>query len=96
MIVTIPCRIKRSILFVWRLEISTLISSRFTWKLDKAVSSRLFDTLSERYTLKHTDLDALFDGEYASDEVIEMVSELIGLKLLLADPVKRLVGRERG
>lgn len=60
----------------------------FYLKLEKAVSNRLFDTLAERYTLKHTDLDTLFEGEYGSDEVTEMVSELIGLKLLLADPVK--------
>jgi molybdopterin/thiamine biosynthesis adenylyltransferase len=60
----------------------------FYLKLEKTVSSRVFDTMPERYTLKHTDLDLLFESEYGSDEVIEMVSELIGLKLLLADPVK--------
>jgi molybdopterin/thiamine biosynthesis adenylyltransferase len=68
----------------------------FYLKLEKTVSSRLFDTLPERYTLKHTDLDALFEGEYGSDEVIEMVSELIGLKLLLEDPVKDSWGDNAG
>jgi hypothetical protein len=58
----------------------------FYIKLEKAVSSRVFDTLPERYTLKHTDLDILFEGEYGSDDVAEMVGELIVLKLLLGDP----------
>jgi hypothetical protein len=68
----------------------------FYLKLEKAVSNRLFDILPERYTLKHTDLDTLFEGEYGSDEVTEMVSELIGLKLLLADPVKDSWGNNAG
>ncbi len=58
----------------------------FYLKLETASSSRIFDTLSERYTLKHTDLDSLFEDEYSSDEVTEMVTELISLKLLLNDP----------
>jgi len=68
----------------------------FYLKLEKAASSRVFDTMPERYTLKHTDLDTLFEGEYGSDEVTEMVSELIGLKLLLADPVKDSWGDNAG
>jgi len=58
----------------------------FYLKLDKAESSRLFDTMPERYTLMHSDLSSLFGGEYDPDEVTEMVSELVSLKLLLGDP----------
>lgn len=58
----------------------------FYLKLEKAVSNRLFDTLPERYTLRHSDLDTLFEGKYGPDDVTEMVGELIVLKLLLGDP----------
>lgn len=64
--------------------------------LENVPSSRQFDSLPERYTLKHTDLDTLFDGDYGSDEVIEMVNELVGLKLLLAGPVKDSWGENAG
>lgn len=68
----------------------------FYLRLENVPSSRQFDSLPERYTLKHTDLDTLFDGDYGSDEVTEMVSELVGLKLLLADPVKDSWGENAG
>jgi len=68
----------------------------FYLRLENVPSSRQFDSLPERYTLKHTDLDTLFDGDYGSDEVTEMVSELVGLKLLLADPVKDSFGENAG
>ena len=58
----------------------------FYLKLEAAALSGMFDTLPERYTLKHTDLDVLFDGEHSSEEVTEVVTELISLKLLLNDP----------
>lgn len=58
----------------------------FYLKLEKAESSRLFDTLPERYTLKHTDLERIFDDEHATDEISEMVTELISTKLLLMVP----------
>lgn len=58
----------------------------FYLKLDKAESSRLFDPLPERYTLKHTDLERIFNDEHATDEITERVNELISLKLLLVDP----------
>lgn len=68
----------------------------FYLRLENVPSSRQFDSLPERYTLKHADLDTLFDGDYGSDEVTEMVSELVGLKLLLADPVKDSFGDNAG
>lgn len=68
----------------------------FYLQLENVPSSRQFDSLPERYTLKHTDLDTLFDGDYGSDEVIEMVNELVGLKLLLVDPVKDSFGENAG
>jgi len=60
----------------------------FHLKLEMASSSRIFDTLPERYTLNHTDVDVLYDGEYSSDEITEMIGELVTLKLILIDPEK--------
>jgi len=58
----------------------------FYLRLESVPSSRQFDSLPERYTLKYAEQNSIFSDYYSSDEVIEMVSELVSLKLLLNDP----------
>lgn len=58
----------------------------FYLHLENVPSSRKFDSLPERYTLKHAELSSILNDVYNADEVAEMVGELINLRLLLSDP----------
>jgi hypothetical protein len=58
----------------------------FYLRLENVPSSRQFDSLPERYTLRDVELNSVLSDNYSSGEVTEMVSELVSLKLLLNDP----------
>ena len=63
----------------------------FYLRLENIPSTRQFDSLPERYTLKYSELCSILNDDYDDyddydeDEVSEMVGELINLRLLLSD-----------